>query len=128
MTTTAIIIGVICLVIGAVAGMFFSKSSLNTKAKFIIDDAQKNADNLIEKANVQAESIKKEKNLQAKEKFLELKSQHDADIQAREKKMQDAEKRTKDKENKLNDELSKAGKLEKILTDRLLIMLRKTRF
>jgi len=115
MTATAIIIGVICLVIGAAVGMFFSKSSLNTKAKFIIDDAKKNADNLLEKATVQAESIKKEKHLQAKEKFLELKSQHDADIQVREKKMQEAEKRIKDKENKLNDELSKTGKLEKDL-------------
>lgn len=113
--TTAIIVGVICLVVGAVLGMLSSKSSLNTKAKFIIDDAQKNAENLVEKANVQAESIKKEKNFQAKEKFLELKSQHDADIQSREKKMQDSEKRVKDKENKLNDELSKAGKLEKDL-------------
>ncbi|MDR6920389.1 MULTISPECIES: ribonuclease Y [Chryseobacterium] len=113
--TAAIIAGVICLVIGAVLGMFFSRSSLNTKAKFIIDDAKKNAENLIEKANVQAESIKKEKNLQAKEKFLELKSQHDADIQSREKKMQEVEKRTKDKEHKLNDELSKTGKLEKDL-------------
>ncbi|KPE52306.1 ribonuclease Y [Chryseobacterium indologenes] len=113
--TAAIIAGVICLVIGAVLGMFFSRSSLNTKAKFIIDDAKKNAENLIEKATVQAESIKKEKNLQAKEKFLELKSQHDADIQSREKKMQEVEKRTKDKEHKLNDELSKIGKLEKDL-------------
>lgn len=113
--TTAIIVGVICLVIGAVLGMLFSKSSLNAKGKFIIDDATKNAENLIEKANVQAESIKKEKNLQAKEKFLELKSQHDADIQSRERKMQEGEKRVKDKENKLNDELSKAGKLEKDL-------------
>jgi len=113
--TTAIIVGVICLVVGAVIGMFFSKSSLNTKVKFIIDDAKKNAENLIEKANVQAESIKKEKNLQAKEKFLELKSQHDADIQVREKKMQEIEKRIKDKEHKLNDELSKTGKLEKDL-------------
>lgn len=115
MTTTAIIISVICLVVGAVLGMVFSKSSLNTKAKFIVDDAKKNAENLIEKANVQAESIKKEKNFQAKEKFLELKSQHDADIQVRERKMQEGEKRIKDKENKLNDELSKTGKLEKDL-------------
>ncbi|WP_184187509.1 ribonuclease Y [Chryseobacterium defluvii] len=113
--TTAIIVGVICLVIGAVLGMVFSKSSLNSKAKFIVDDAKKNAENLIEKANVQAESIKKEKNLQAKEKFLELKSQHDADIQSREKKMQEVEKRIKDKEHKLNEELSKTGKLEKDL-------------
>ena len=65
-TTVAIIIGMVCLGIGAVLGMFFSKSSLNSKAKFIIDDAKKNAENLIEKATVQAESIKKEKHLQAK--------------------------------------------------------------
>ena len=115
MTATAIIIGIVGLVIGAILGMIFSKSSLNSKAKFIIQDAKKNAENLIEKANVQAESIKKEKQLQAKEKFLELKSQHDADIQSREKKMQESEKRIKDKEHKLNDELSKAGKLEKDL-------------
>ena len=115
MTATAIIIGIVCVVLGAIIGMLFSKSSLNAKAKFIIQDAKKNAENLIEKANVQAESIRKEKQLQAKEKFLELKSQHDADIQSREKKMQDAEKRIKEKENKLNDELSKTGKLEKDL-------------
>ena len=115
MTTTAIIIGIVCLIAGAAIGMLFSKSSLNTKAKFILDDARKNAENLLDKANVQAESIRKEKQLQAKEKFLELKSQHDADIQSREKKMQETEKRIKDKESKLNDELSKAGKLEKEL-------------
>jgi len=126
MTTTAIIIGVICLVIGAVLGMVFSKSSLNAKGKFIIDDATKNAENLIEKATVQAESIKKEKNLQAKEKFLELKSQHDADIQSRERKMQEGEKRIKDKENKLNDELSKAGKLEKDLDRQIADYAKKT--
>ncbi|MBW7674017.1 ribonuclease Y [Chryseobacterium chendengshani] len=126
MTTTAIIIGVICLIVGAVLGMVFSKSSLNAKGKFIIDDATKNAENLIEKATVQAESIKKEKNLQAKEKFLELKSQHDADIQSRERKMQEGEKRIKDKENKLNDELSKAGKLEKDLDRQIADYAKKT--
>jgi len=115
MDTITIIIGVVALIIGAVAGLLFGKSSLNTKAKYVVEDAKKTAENIIEKANVQAEAVKKEKHLQAKEKFLELKSQHDADIQSRERKMQEAEKRTKDKENKLNDELSKAGKLEKDL-------------
>ncbi len=114
-TTIAIIIGLVCLGIGALAGMYFSKSSMNSKANIILEDAKKNADNLLEKATAQAETIKKEKNLQAKEKFLELKSQHDADIQAREKKIQEIEKRTRDKEQKLNDELSRTGKLEKDL-------------
>ena len=115
MDTITIIIGVVALIIGAVAGLFFGKSSLNSKAQYIVEDAKKTAENIIEKANVQAEAVKKEKHLQAKEKFLELKSEHDANINTREKKMQEAEKRTKDKENKLNDELSKAGKLEKDL-------------
>lgn len=115
MDTITIIIGVVALIIGAVAGLIFGKSSLNTKAQFVVEDAKKTAENIIEKANVQAEAVKKEKHLQAKEKFMELKSQHDSDIQSRERKMQEAEKRTKDKENKLNDELSKAGKLEKDL-------------
>ncbi|WP_407480891.1 ribonuclease Y [Elizabethkingia meningoseptica] len=114
--TTTIIIGIACLVIGALVGFLLSKSSLNSKARFIIEDAKKSAENIVEKASVQAESIKKEKNVQAKEKFLELKAEHDNNIQQREKKMQEAEKRTKDKENKLNDELSKVGKLEKDLT------------
>lgn len=113
--TIPIIVGLVCLIVGALAGMLFSKSSLNSKAKFIMEDAKKNAENTLEKASVQAESIKKEKQLQAKEKFLELKSQHDADIQGREKKMQEVEKRTKEKEQKLNDELSKTSKLEKDL-------------
>ena len=115
MDTITIIIGVVALIIGAVAGLFFGKSSLNTKAQYVVEDAKKTAENIIEKANVQAEAVKKEKAVQAKEKFLELKAEHDANINTREKKMQEAEKRTKDKENKLNDELSKAGKLEKDL-------------
>lgn len=115
MDTITIIIGVVALLIGAVAGLFFGKSSINSKAKYMIEDAKKSAENIIEKASVQAEAVKKEKQLQAKERFLELKSQHDADIQSREKKMQESEKRIKDKESKLNDELSKAGKLEKDL-------------
>ncbi|MPS71880.1 MAG: ribonuclease Y [Chryseobacterium sp.] len=115
MDTITIIIGVVAILIGAVGGLLFGKSSLNSKAQFIIEDAKKRAENIIEKATVQAEAVKKEKHLQAKEKFLELKSEHDSNINQREKKMQEAEKRIKDKENKLNDELSKTGKLEKDL-------------
>ncbi|GGP01148.1 ribonuclease Y [Cloacibacterium rupense] len=115
MTLTAIIISIVCLVVGFVIGFVLSKSSLNSKAKFIVKDAKKTAENIIENANVKAEAIKKEKEAQAKVKFLELKSQHDENIQSREKKMQEAEKRIRDKEQKLNDELSKTGKLEKDL-------------
>ena len=117
--TLTIIISIVCLVIGLLICFLISKSSLNSKANFIMKDAKKSAENIIENANVKAEAIKKEKEAQAKVKFLELKSQHDENIQSREKKMQEVEKRIRDKEQKLNDELSKTGKLEKDLERQL---------
>ena len=117
--TLTIIISIVCLVIGLLIGFLVSKSSLNSKANFMMKDAKKSAENIIENANVKAEAIKKEKEAQAKVKFLELKSQHDENINSREKKMQEAEKRIRDKEQKLNDELSKTGKLEKDLERQL---------
>lgn len=112
---TTILVGLVALIIGVMGGILFSKSSLNSQAKYIIEDANKNAESIMQKANVEAESIKKEKQLQAKEKFLELKSKHDESIRERENKINDAEKRVKDKESKLNNELSKTAKLEKNL-------------
>ncbi|QOR73887.1 ribonuclease Y [Cruoricaptor ignavus] len=110
-----VIIGLVALIIGAAAGMFYSKSNLNRQGQQLLEDAKRNADQLLDKATQQAEAVKKEKQLQAKEKFLELKTQHDAEIQNREKKIQDAEKRVKEKEQKLNEELNKTGRLEKDL-------------
>ena len=109
------IVGVMGAVAGVIGGIFYSRKSTDSKANLIIKDAKQNAENIIQNANVQAESIKKERIVQAKEKFLELKTEHDANIQSRERKMQEIEKRTKDKENKLNAELNKVSKLEKEL-------------
>ena len=106
------IVGVMGAVAGVIGGIFYSRKSTDSKANLIIKDAKQNAENIIQNANVQAESIKKERIVQAKEKFLELKTEHDANIQSRERKMQEIEKRTKDKENKLNEELNKVSKLE----------------
>ena len=53
--------------------------------------------------------------LQAKEKFLELKLQHEEQINQREKKMLEVEKRVKDKETKLNDELHQNNNQKKQL-------------
>ena len=109
------IVGGMGIIAGVIVGIFYSRKSTDSKANLIIKDAKQNAENIIQNANVQAESIKKERIVQAKEKFLELKTEHDANIQSRERKMQEIEKRTKDKENKLNEELNKVSKLEREL-------------
>ena len=59
---------------------------------------------IIEKAEMEAENIKKEKIFQAKEKFLQLKSEHEQYINEKNSKIRDTENRLKQKENSLNQQ------------------------
>jgi ribonuclease Y len=94
----SIIIGVICLIVGVVAGkVFFAK---NTKKQ--LEDADSQAQTIIREAELRAETIKKEKQLEAKEKFLQLKSEHDKEVLERNKKINEAENRAKQKEVSIN--------------------------
>lgn len=57
--------------------------------------------------------------LQAKEKFLELKAEHEKVILSRDKKMSEAEKRTRDKESQVSNELSKSKKANDSLESKI---------
>lgn len=66
---------------------------------------------ILKDANVEAENVKKDKMLQAKEKFIELKAEHEQVILARDRKVAEVEKRIRDKESQASGELSKAKKI-----------------
>ena len=104
---TLIIIGVVGLAVGFLIAKMLEKS----KASQVVTEAKKTAASIIKEAKADAEAIKKEKILQAKEKFIELKSEHEKVILSRDKKISDAEKRTRDKESQVSSELSKNKKL-----------------
>lgn len=94
----SIIIGAICLVIGVVVGkIIFSK---DTKKQ--IESAESQAQTIIKEAELRAETIKKEKQLEAKEKFVQLKAEHDKEVLERNKKINEAENRIKQKELSIN--------------------------
>ncbi len=94
----SIIIGVICLIIGVVAGkLLFAK---DTKKQ--LEDAETQAQTIIREAELRAETIKKEKQLEAKEKFVQLKSEHDKEVLEKNKKINEAENRIKQKEVSIN--------------------------
>ena len=57
---------------------------------------------IIEKAKIEAEKIKNEKILQAKEKFLTLKSEHEQAVNEKNAQLREAESRLKQKENSWN--------------------------
>ena len=61
-------------------------------------------DSILEKAELEAENLKKEKILQAKEKFLQLKSEHEKFVNDKNAQIKDTENRLKQKENNLNQQ------------------------
>lgn len=103
LTTNIIIYLSIAIVIGVVLGVFIQKRK-NTKQK---DDAKAEVKEILNQARREADRIKSEKILQAKERFIELKSEHEKVIFQREKKISEIENRLREKENKLGKELNR---------------------
>lgn len=116
MDITMIIIGVVA---GLIVGFIVAKVLERGKASRTISNAKKEAETIIRDASQQGEGIKKDKIFQAKEKFLELKADHEKVIINKEKKIAEAEKRTRDKESQISAEISKSKKLNEELESKI---------
>ncbi|MGY5352957.1 ribonuclease Y [Wenyingzhuangia sp. IMCC45533] len=114
-STTIILIAGGALILGFLLAKILEKF----KASQMIKTAEVEAASKLKEAKITAESIKKDKILQAKEKFIELKAEHEKVILARDKKISDAEKRIKDKETSLNKEIEKNRKLNKAVEEKV---------
>ena len=97
-TIIYIIIGIAALVIGLVLGkVIFAK---NTQKQ--VEEAELQAQKIVADGQLQAENLKKEKLLEAKEKFVQLKAEHDKEVLQRNQKIIEGESRIKQKEQSLN--------------------------
>ena len=93
-----IIVGAIALIIGILLGkVLFAKNT-----KHLLENAQTQAQQIISEAQSKAETLKKEKQLEAKEHFVQLKAEHEKTVSQRNQKISDAENRIKQKEQSLN--------------------------
>ena len=99
------------ILLGLIIGFIIAKSLEKNNASKLIKDAKRSATAILKEANNEGEALKKDKILQAKEKFLELKAEHEKVILSRDKKMAESEKRTRDKESQISSELAKNKKL-----------------
>lgn len=111
MDQNILFIGAGTAVLGLIIGLVISKIRDKNNASQITRNAERLAKDIISKAKSEGENIKKNKIFQAKERFLELKSEHEKVILSRDKKMAESEKRTRDKESQISSELSKNKKL-----------------
>ena len=109
-TIQNIVLIILGLIVGFIISKVLEKSSINKS----IDNAKKEAENILKSANIEGDNIKKDKIFQAKEKFLELKSEHEKYILNKEKGLSEVQKRIKDKESQISNELSKTKKTIKV--------------
>lgn len=113
-----IIIAVVALVGGILTGkMIFSK---NTRKQ--VEEADLQSQKILADAQLSAENLKKEKILEAKERFVQLKSEHDREVMDRNRKLSDSELRIKQKEQGINqrmDSLDKQGKENEAIKETL---------
>jgi ribonucrease Y len=105
----AIIAGAVALVLGIIAGKFlFAK---NTTKK--IEDAEAQAKKIVTEGQTAAENLKKEKMLEAKERMVQLRAEHEKEILEKNRRANDAESRIKQKEQGINQKLENLDKQAK---------------
>lgn len=105
-----IITGVAALLIGLGAGwLIFAR---NTKKQ--IEEAEQLSEKIVKEAELRAETIKKEKQLEAKERFVQLKAEHEREVLERNRKIGEGENRIKQKEQSV---AQKESALDKQLKD-----------
>jgi ribonuclease Y len=109
MEPMVIIAGVIALVVGVIAGkLIFAK---NTQQK--IQDAENQAKKIVTEAQTAADNLKREKQLEAKEKFVQLKAEHDKEVLEKNRRVNDTEARIKQKEQTINQKIENLDKQSK---------------
>jgi ribonuclease Y len=108
-TVIVVIVGIIALVAGIIAGKFlFAK---NTQGR--IEEAERQAKKIVGEAQTVAENLKKEKLLEAKEKFVQLKAEHDKEVLEKNRRANDTESRIKQKEQSINQKIENLDKQAK---------------
>ena len=108
-TVLYIIIAVICLALGVLAGKFiFSKDTRKQ-----VEEANQQSQKILSDAQLSAENLKKEKLLEAKERFVQLKSEHEKEVLERNRRLADTELRTKQKEQGITQRLESLDKQAK---------------
>lgn len=102
------IAGVIALIAGIIAGKFIFKKEVDQ----IVKAAEDKAASLIKEAEIKQESIKKEKILEAKTKYLDLKTDFDQDVQKKKQAIAQVENKLKQRDQQLEKQFEQTNRKE----------------
>ena len=124
MDIITIVVGIVLGVVGVAVGFFAGKGATKSNVDKIeaeakaeadkkLSDAKSAAEKIIADTNRTAENTKKDKMLEAKEHFLQLKSKHETDTNERSKKLIEKENQVKQQHQDASNKLAEASKKEK---------------
>jgi len=108
MVETLIVAGV--AVVAIVIGIFIGKSIFAKNTRIAIEEAEQQAKKILEDAKTLGETTKEKKMLEAKEHFLQLKSEHEKESFQRNQKIAEQEARIKGQQQSLNDKVANVQK------------------
>ena len=104
---------ILLIIVGAsslVGGLLVGKLVFARNTKKQVEDAEAQAASILKEAELRAETIKKEKQLEAKERFVQLKADHDRELLEKNKKIGEAENRIKQNELNINQKVAALDK------------------
>lgn len=107
------IIAIIAAIAGIFVGIILGKLIFAKNTRRQVEEAEQHAKKIVAEAQLSAENLKKEKLLEAKEKFVQLKAEHDKDVLEKNRKISDLENRARQKEQSLNQKLETLDKQTK---------------
>ncbi|MEY3541867.1 MAG: hypothetical protein RLZZ204_679 [Bacteroidota bacterium] len=98
----SLIIPIITGIVAVLAGLGLGKLIFSKNSAAKLEEAQKQAEQILNDAQFKSENLKKERLLEAKEKFVQLKADHEKEVFEKNRKIADAENRIKQKEQQIN--------------------------
>ncbi|HVG17009.1 MAG TPA: ribonuclease Y, partial [Chitinophagaceae bacterium] len=105
---------IIIAVVAIGAGIMIGKLIFAKDTRKRVEEAELQAQSLLKEAELRAETTRKEKELAAKEKFVQLKSDHDREVLERTRKVSEHENRVRQKEQSITQ---KTDQLDKQIKD-----------
>lgn len=108
MSLYIIIAGVVGILLGALLASLFTKNN----GKKIEEEARDKAKSLIREAEITAEGVKKDKILEAKEKYLRLKAEFEEEVNRKKNVISTNENKLKQREQQLSKELEQLKRKE----------------
>ena len=110
----AVVVGVLCLVIGVVVGIFMRKQVAEAKIK----SAEHEAKRIVDEAEKTAETKKKEALIEAKEEILKNKNEMESELKERRNEVSRLEKHAQQKEESLDKKIELYEKKEEVLIEK----------